>query len=166
MKRLAWFALPLALVGVVLLRQTPIPDSAAKAREVARLAPVVPLVEELGLRSYQDQDGCRSIEYRAGVFVNDLSGTTCDVIDPAGVAFTEQAQKDFESLRRSLADTGVGVSRVYAEDAYILFELVERAVGRWAYVYEPGHEPASEAADTYADIDHDWYFMAWDPSQQ
>jgi hypothetical protein len=166
MKRLAWFALPLALVGVVLLRQTPIPDSAAKARDVGRLATVVPLIDELGLRSYQDQDGCRSIEYRAGVFVNDLSGTTCNFIDSAGVAFTDQAQQDYERIRRSLADTGVGVFRVYAEEAYIVFDLVERAVGRWAYVYEPGHEPAVGATDTYTDIDHDWYFMAWDPSQQ
>ena len=178
MKRLAWFAVPLALLGLVLLRQTPIPDGTAKAREVGRLASVVPLVDELGLRSYRDQDGCRSIEYKAGAFVNDLSGTTCDFIDPLGAPFTAQAQEDFERVRQSLAETGVDVFQMYTADAYvdpegatgsnrqIVFDLVERAVGRWAYVYEPGHERASPATDTYADIDQDWYFMAWDPGQQ
>ena len=146
-KRLAWFALPLALVGVVLLRQTPLPDSAAKARDVGRLAAVVPLIDEIGLRSYRDQDGCRAIDYAGGVFVSDLSGTTCDFIDPLGVPFTDQADKEFERVRRSLADTGVGVFSVYTVDAYgdpaglaggnrqVVFDLVERAVGRWAYVF-------------------------------
>ena len=177
-RRLAWIALPLALVGVALLRQTPIPDGAAKSRDVGRLAAVVPLIDELGLRRYRDQDGCRSIEFRGGVFGNGLSGTTCDFIDPIGAPVTDAAEKAFHQVRQSLAEAGVGVNQVYAEEAYvdsdgamssnrqIVFGLVERAVGRWAYVYEPGHEPAGEATDTYADIDRDWYFMAWDPGQQ
>ena len=163
---------------MVLLRQTPIPDGTAKARDVERLAKVVPLVDELGLRWYRDQDGCRSIEYKAGAFVSDASGTDCDFIDPLGVAFTAKAQEDFERVRQSLTGTGVGVFQLYTADAYvdpegvassnrqIVFDLVERAVGRWAYVYEPGHERASPATDTYADIDQDWYFMAWNPGQQ
>jgi hypothetical protein len=106
-----------------------------------------------------------------------LAGTTCDFIDPAGVVFSDAAEMAFDRVRQSLAEAGVGVSQVYAVDAHvdpdgvwdsnrqIVFDLVERAVGRWAHVYEPGHEPADGATDTYADIDLDWYFIAWDPGQ-
>lgn len=77
MKRLLWLVIPLAVVGLVALRQAPEPDAAAKTRDV------------------------------------------------------------------------------------------ERAVGRWAYVYEPGHDrQADDPADGYAKINDDWFFMAWDPSEQ
>ncbi len=64
------------------------------------------------------------------------------------------------------ADAYVDPEGATGSNRQIVFDLVERAVGRWAYVYEPGHEPAAPATDTYADIDQDWYFMAWDPGQQ
>lgn len=163
---------------LICLRSTPVPDAAAKSRDVQLLATVIPLIDEIDLRSYRDEDGCRAIEYPGGIYINDLSGKVCTYIEPEGVAFTDQAQKDFERVRRSLANCGVGVFSLYAVDAdvdpdgatsrnrQIVFDLVERAVGRWAYVYEPGHEPASPATDTYADIDQDWYFMAWKPGEQ
>jgi hypothetical protein len=166
----------LAFIGLVGLRSTPVPDATARSRDVESLETVIPLIDEIDLRSYRDENGCRAIEYRAGIYINDLRGKTCTYIEPSGVAFTDQAQKDYKRFRRSLANCDVGVFSVYVVDAYeadaggngrqIVFDLVERAVGRWAYVYEPGHERASPATDTYADIDQDWYFMAWDPGQQ
>jgi hypothetical protein len=177
MKRLLWIAIALMLGVVVFLQLTPIPDQSARARDVARLARVIPLIDQLGLRSYRNEDGCRSIESPAGLYVSDLSGTICDFIDPSGVAFTAAAEQDFERIRQALAETGVGVFSVYTVDAdpdnggggrrQVVFDLVERAVGRWAYVYEPGHVPAPSApSDTYADIDENWYFMAWGPGEQ
>jgi hypothetical protein len=176
-KRRAWLLLPVAVIALVLLRQTPEPDAAAKGRDVDRLAGVVRLVGELDLHFYRDENGCRSIDYFDGSFTSDLAGTTCESIDPSSIAFMGAADAAFERVRRSLADTGVGVFGIEAIDAYesedgatnrqIVFDLVERAVGRWAYVYEPGHEPWPDIpTHGSVEIDDDWYFMAWQPGEQ
>jgi hypothetical protein len=175
-KRRVALGLFLLFMGLVGLRATPVPDATARSREVQSLATVIPLIDEIDLRSYRDENGCRAIEYRAGIFISDLGGKICPYIEPSGITFTDESNEDYQRFRQSLANCHVAVFSVYVVDAYdpnaggnnrqIVFDLIERAVGRWAYVYEPGHERAAAATDTYIDIDQDWYFIAWDPGQQ
>jgi hypothetical protein len=175
-KRWILLAVTIAIVGLAIVRYTPIPDSGAMARDVQRLAGVVRVVDEIGLTNYRDEDGCQTIAYRGGEYITDLTGMKCDYIPDDGSLFTDAARTDFERVRRSLADTGVGVIGMYVMDAYepdaggnnrqIVFDLVERTPAAWSYVYEPGHGASTDAPAGFVEVDANWFFVAREPNVQ
>jgi hypothetical protein len=176
MKRRILLAVPFAIVGLAIVRYTPAPDSGAMTRDVQRLAQVVAVVDEVGLTNYRDEDGCQSIAYRGGEYISDLTGTMCEFTPNDGSLFTDGASADVERVRRSLADTGVGVIGMYVMDAYepdaggnnrqIVFDLAERTPDAWSYVYEPGHSSWTDSPAGIVEIDANWFFVAREPNIQ
>src|SRR5262245_21899051 len=169
--RLSVAAVPIALALVVAgCVHAGRPDADRMARDVEKLQSAFPVLEELGVRGFRNQDWCRFIDYPRGAFTNLPDGDnsdTCNLFDGKGLAFDNAAKADFERVRGTLDQTGVHgdwVLNVTYDGAGQLkgaeFAVQGDAFDRWTYVYEPGGAVPEDmpGEEEYTPINADWYF--------
>lgn len=148
----------------------PEPNAVEMARAADELERVLPLLDELGVQEYRNQDWCRTLDYRGGAFSTNLESSTCNLFEETPVEFTEQGDRDFNAVRAALAGTGVRirmVSRLPAIDewkARTEFNAIGGDFDSWYYVYESGYVPHETIEGEWVPtwIDADWFFVWMD----
>jgi hypothetical protein len=151
--------------GCVPARQ---PEADRMARDVAHLQEAFPMLEELRVRGFRNQDWCRFIDYPPDAFTNDANASTCNLFDGPPKAFDDAANADFERVKTGLGKTGVGtdiVSWIEYDDAGRMksaeFDLQASGFGgRWSYIYDRGGVmPEDDPGESvYTKINNDWWF--------
>jgi hypothetical protein len=143
------------------------PDADQKARDVSRLATAFPVLEELEIRGFRNQDWCRFLDDPRGQFTSNPESSTCNLFTGGPDPFDEKAQTDFDRVSAALRDTGVAVQMVWWLDyddagaiSYAQFVIDHAANNSWTYVYDPdGEMPEDiEGEEVYTRIDANWYF--------
>ncbi len=140
------------------------PDAAGKARDAAALAEVLPVLEELGVTHWRDQDWCTDFVDRAGHFLRSDEPDNCNPLGDAVSAFSDEATADFDRIRSALVASGVSVVEVYrpsADPRTTIFDLRAGAFDRFSYVHDPGYQPQENLENEWVatPIDEDWYFV-------
>jgi hypothetical protein len=144
------------------------PDANRQARDAAELAAVLPLIEDLGLTSYRNQDWCRNIAYSGGRFSDNLEDETCRLFGLPRRPFTPEAQDALRRVESALAETSVDVYSVSvwkpddaAPNGRTEFDVVGGVFDRWRYVHAPGYRGLTNWPNEWVEtaIDDDWYFV-------
>jgi hypothetical protein len=157
------------LVGCGGMSKAPSPDEMAK--DSAALQQVFPVLEELDVTGFRNQDWCRYLTYSRGKFVFTDSPDNADtcMFEGNGQPFDDAATRDFQAVSDALGKTDLTVQIAdYIEfDAAghvstATFDLESAGFsGYWRYIYEPGaplpEDMESELLSTR--IDPDWYFQ-------
>lgn len=146
------------------------PDADEMARDVAHLQEAFPVLEELRVRGFRDQDWCRFIEYPPGAFTSDHSAetSTCNLFDGTPQSFDDAANADFDRVNAALGRTGVSTYLVW----WIEYDSAGRMKsaefdlpaglggGRWSYIYDRGGSmPEDDLGESvYTKINDDWWF--------
>jgi hypothetical protein len=135
--------------------------------EIARaLAGTFPMIAELQVRDWRNQDWCRNIAYARGVFSETDNPDTCNLFEGSARPFDDQARADFERLSRVIGATGLGV--MYGD-----FDVDQGKVTRAAFVmpcpkcdrrvfaYEPGNtrEADPDLGQRTTIIDSNWFVV-------
>jgi hypothetical protein len=151
------------------ITSTPEPDQMVE--HVAALTAVLPVLEELEVYAFRDQDWCKNIALDDRFFSTNNETSTCNLHEDEGEPFDADAERDFARLKDSLRDTGLPVRMVDGVDIDVdgrvtraTFELEvggPPAAGYMRYVYAPG-EPLPEQLRGELEstrVDEDWYFQ-------
>jgi hypothetical protein len=132
--------------------------------EVQRLERAFPVLEELRVAGFREQDWCQFLDYPRGAFSNESDATsTCNLFDRQPMKFDEAAQADFERVAGALRDTGV--------DAYLVWWIeyddrgrlrsAEFDTGGSSYIYDPrGTWPKEniEGESEFTRINDSWWY--------
>jgi hypothetical protein len=146
--------------------EDPSPDQLR--RDVSTLRQVLPVLAELQVTEFRDQDWCRNLAYGQGRFSSNNEQVTCNLFNGTGEPFDADADADFKVIADALRATGLTVIIVdsgYDHDGRVesaVFELQSPGLtGYWRYIYRPGERVTD---DEYSEtrttpIDADWYFQ-------
>jgi hypothetical protein len=146
------------------------PSAERMTDDVQKLAATFPVLEEVRVRGFRNQDWCRFIDYPRGAFTNLPSGDdsdTCNLFDGKALAFDDAAKADFDRVRQELDASGVHgdwvLNVTYNAGGQLNgaeFAVQGGAFDRWSYVYDPGGTMPEDIPDEeeYAPINGDWYF--------
>jgi hypothetical protein len=119
------------------------PGAARKSRDVAALAEVLPVLDELRVTNWRDQDWCTDFAYRRGRFLRSDDPDNCNPFGDVAAPFTDAATADFEAVRSAVRASGVSVREIYrpaAVPGQTGFDLIAGSFDRFSYVHEPGFE--------------------------
>jgi hypothetical protein len=132
----------------------------------ALVTSVLPVLDDLGVRNWRDQDWCKNMAYAGGQFTTNAAASNCDYFDGPAGAFTDGAESDFARLRSAIRDAHVPVlvisrSEVIGGQGQITFDVAAGMFDRFSYVYQPGYDPGAlpECDCVTTAIDQDWYFV-------
>ena len=140
------------------------PDAARKSRDGAALAELLPVLDELRVTNWRDQDWCTDFAYRGGHFLRSDDPDNCNPFGDAVAPFSDAASADFDAVRAALRASGVSVRAIYrpaAVPGQTVFNLIAGDFDRFSYVHEPGFSPPENIENEWiaTPIDRDWYFM-------
>ena len=172
--RFRWLSLAV-VAGVLLagcwLLPRPTPSAAEQIRAAAALRRVFPILEELRVTDYRNQDWCKNLAYARGWFSSNLESSTCNLFNEVPIGFDSEAQADFRRVARALRDSGVSVDTVgpvqydsAGRVARAHFFFAEGGYESESYVFDPSaplpEDSPGEA--TFTRIDQDWYLAVED----
>jgi hypothetical protein len=154
-------------VLLLILLLFPLPGCRWKwAYEVHQLERLFPLLESYQLQGYRNHDWCRVLEYRHGAFASDSSLNCTYVAQAATVPFDSEAERDFQSIRRAIAVTGVRVSiisQLVYKEGHLVGAEFDSSWGftRSRYVFAPGAELPEDLPNEmeFRRIDENWYHV-------
>jgi hypothetical protein len=129
--------------------------------DVERLTNALPVLQQLQVENYRNQDWCKNLAYQQGKFSNNRESTTCR-IDETSQFFTDQANQAFGQVTSAIQQTQVPLYAVvvdYGSDGRIRRAefLLTRPGG---YIYEPGYRALPESLPNeleYTAVNQDWY---------
>jgi hypothetical protein len=137
------------------------------AAEVARLAEVVPIVEELRVADFENSARCRNLGYARGAFGH-LDEEGCERDGTS--AFDAVSLADHVRLAKAIDASGVATDRILnatydmddnLETAWFVLEDASFS-DFWEYLYDPAgvvpkrNEPGRRE---FTRIDADWWFV-------
>ena len=140
------------------------PDADRRARDVAALSGVLPLIGELGVSEWRDDDWCRDFVYDRGHFMTSDEPDNCNPMDGPAKPFDPAAQADFERVAAAFRNAHVPIGEIYrppADPGATDFDLRAGAFDRFSYVHDPGYPPQENIENEWVatPIDTDWYFV-------
>ncbi len=140
------------------------PDKVRIVRDVGALKAVLPLMEELQLASYRQNDWCHELWYSGGAYWTDPD---CVAYGDPITPFPPEAEQVFERVQKALDASGVwvvSVSAEYGADGHLSwaeFDLnpAPWRFDRWSYLYQTGFPPESmPGEDVFTPIEPNWYY--------
>lgn len=151
------------LIGLLLtVSLTACAGSRDPQADVERLTSTLPVLQQLKVENYRNQDWCKNIAYPQGKFSNNRQSPTCNLSNETFQPFTEPANQAFGQVASAIQQTQVPLYAVaidYGSDGSIRrarFSLTQPG----GYVYEPGYKTLPESLPDeleYQPVNQDWY---------
>jgi hypothetical protein len=161
----------LVIVLAACIGTSPAQQKAQQQRDVMNLSKSFAILEQLQVWDYRNQDWCKNIFYRRGKFSDNIEQATCNLFEGKSQPFDAQAQRNFRSVDRAIASTGVKLLFIsgikYAPNGKLIggeFHL-DSGLIRNHYVYSPGYKKLPDDVPNeswHTAIDRDWYYVKED----
>jgi hypothetical protein len=140
------------------------PNADRKARDVAALAAVLPLIDELGVSEWRDDDWCRDFVYDRGHFMTSDEPDDCNPMGGPPEPFNANAQADFDRVAAAFRDAHVPIREIYrppVDPGTTDFDLRAGSFDGFSYVHDPGYPPQENIENEWVatPIDANWYFV-------
>jgi hypothetical protein len=163
-RRLVWFAAGCVVVLMATSAFFALRGS-RHGRAVSSLAKCLPIIAKLRVTDFRNQDWCKNFAYSGGKFSNNNKASNCILFSGQGLAFSANAQRDFEGVAAEASRRGVVWFHAEFSDAGSVKEVTfscSRFFTRQSYVYSPGYgflPPDSPRNTLHTRIDKDWYYV-------
>ena len=140
------------------------PDADRRALDSTALAAVLPLIDELRVSEWRDDDWCRDLVYNGGHFMTSDQPDNCNPVDGPAKPFNTAAQAAFDRVAAALHDANVPVREIYRppiDPGSTDFGLRAGSFDSFSYVHDPGYPPQENVDNEWVatPIDRDWYFV-------
>lgn len=175
-RKMVWMLLALFILSQLCVwTGTGIPWFYSNSTIVQKLSPTLTILKNEHVTEYRDQDWCRVLNYKSGMYWRSENPSTC-VLGPdykplPSSPFTQSVDKDFAALKNTYFWTGVQICWTnveydqMGEISYAVFDMCGWMPVPWytRYIYSPDKTPMDLGDDGSTDlIEPGWYYQIED----